>query len=80
MVLSKNRKIFDNNIVINVEEKNIHFSNKVKNLGLTIDTNLRISEHVKHCIKKAYLYFKFLSPYGLSQLRISKLNEHIRFY
>lgn len=45
---------------IQIDDKVIKFQDKVKNLGLCIDTDLRFSSHVSVCLQRAYANLKII--------------------
>lgn len=57
---SKARNVLLNSLSISINNLQLPFKGTHKNLGLTLDTDLRFREHVAICTKRAYTNLKFL--------------------
>lgn len=52
------RQVHSPNIKIQIEGTIVEIINETKNLGLTIDTDLRFKSHINNCVRKAYCNLK----------------------
>ena len=51
--------------VIHVGDADVPFVSSVKNLGVTLDSNLRISQHISNTCKAAYIQIRYISSIHL---------------
>ena len=63
MVFGGNKVEVENTINIKINDTVLPCVRSARNLGLEIDTDLRFSNHITNCIKKAYINLKMLYPH-----------------
>lgn len=77
LAFGKQQNDLENQLKLNLNNSELSFVRKARNLGVILDTDLRFGEHVSACVQKAYVNLKLLYPHrrALNQNLKLRLSE-----